>query len=153
MTNIDVSTLKNPNQPREIRARTGQLEDPLPEGKKIEEKEWVSDHAVHISTDPCKLYSRFSWTIHFRSTARRDAVFRCRFPNITPAKHDSSDQPELSKEELEAHKEGLKQMQKKDPKHGGEPNSLSKKDHIGSSVEMHGRSASTHLLPSFCIRE
>ena len=42
MTNIDTKNLKNPSQTREIRARTGQLEDPLPEGKKLEEKECVS---------------------------------------------------------------------------------------------------------------
>lgn len=36
---VDVSKLdKNPNEPRAIRARVGMTEDPLPPGKKLEEK-------------------------------------------------------------------------------------------------------------------
>lgn len=88
---------------REIRARTGQLEDPLPEGKKLAEKE---------------------------------------FPKITPAKHDgaTTSDPELSKDDILAHKEELKNMQNKDAKHGGEPNSLAKHtDNVKSMSAMSGR--------------
>ena len=50
----------------------------------------------------------------------------CRFPKITPVKRDGDVDPELSKDDNLAHKEELKHMQKKDAKHGGEPNSISK---------------------------
>jgi hypothetical protein len=70
--------LSNNNQPRTIRARTGQTTDPLPPGKKLEEKE---------------------------------------FPNITPAKHDGADAPELSKEDIKAHKEELQHQQNAAPKY------------------------------------
>lgn len=65
--------------------------------------------------------------------------FHGRFPNITPAKHDAGTQPELSKEDVAAHKEELKHMQTKDAKHGGGSNIVSKKDHVGSAAEMSGR--------------
>ena len=50
-----------------------------------------------------------------------------RFPKITPVHRDGDDAPgDLSKDDILAHKEELKNMQKKDAKHGGEINSLSK---------------------------
>lgn len=134
---------------RQIRARTGQLEDPLPEGKKLEEKEYVCD--MHKITDPESVLTAKD----MRCLLKRERSFlclglgsdqfltqssqagslcccktstqsACRFPKITPVKHDGDVSPELSKEDVKAHKEELQHLQKKDPKHGGEPNNMSK---------------------------
>jgi hypothetical protein len=67
-----------------------------------------------------------------------------RFPKITPAKHDgaTTNDPELSKLDIDAHKEELKNMQHKDPKNGGQPNNLSKHtDNVKSTSAMSGRQA------------
>ena len=60
----------------------------------------------------------------------------CRFPNITPAKHDGQEDnaEELSKDDLKARKEEMRNMQQKDAKHGGESNRLTKADPISSSA-------------------
>lgn len=143
---------------RQIRARTGQLEDPLPEGKKLEEKEYAS-HALARSKDeqiggqadfiPLHSIQKLSTSARAGGDHSRyegsNLTICYRFPKITPVHRDGDDDPkELTKDDVNAHKEELKHMQKKDAKHGGEPNSLSKHggDVKSMANTMSGRCAS-----------
>ena len=92
---------KTPGQPRTIRSQVGLTEDPVPEGKKIAQPEYVT-LVEHANPDTV------------RPSLNQPA---CRHHHdVEPASHGSSDPgnnagEELSKEGIKGHKEELKHMQ------------------------------------------
>jgi hypothetical protein len=92
---------KTPGQPRTIRSQVGLTEDPVPEGKKIAQPEYVT-LVEHANPDTVRPFVNQPACRHHHG--------------VEPASHGSSDPgnnagEELSKEGIKGHKEELKHMQ------------------------------------------